>query len=209
MKIILSGIFSFIGLLLIFIINLSKDKGIIGLLVSPLVGAGVIFGIIFGVLMLLSKILNVDSILTENAEVEKETKEVSDNASSIGNNVNFTVSDDVAVDEKVDSFGPEETHVAEGDVNDGKLPEINTDKSLDFPNLEGDDALDSAESEGTGHSSEDFNSYTEEFNSKRITAGMPAEDIIKDKIGVAATPEEIAKGIKTILKRQGGLSGDS
>ena len=38
---------------------------------------------------------------------------------------------------------------------------------------------------------------------------MPAEEIIKDKIGVAATPEDIAKGIKTILKRQGGLSGDS
>ena len=112
MKIILSGIFSFIGLLLIFIINLSKDKGIIGLLVSPLVGAGVIFGIIFGVLVLLSKILNVDSILAENVEVEKETKESSDNASSIGNNINFTVSDDAEVEEKVDSSMPEETHVA-------------------------------------------------------------------------------------------------
>ena len=66
-----------------------------------------------------------------------------------------------------------------------------------------------SESEGIGNSSEDFNSYTEAFNTKKVTAGMPAEEVIKDKLGVAATPEEIAKGIKTILKRQGGLSGDS
>ena len=207
MKIILSGIFSFIGLLLIFIINLSKGKGIIGLLVSPLVGAGIIFGIIFGVLVLLSKMLNVDSILAES--VEKETKESSDNVSSIGNNVNFTVSDDVVADEKIDSSVSEETHTAEDAGNDDRLPEINTDKNLDFPDLESDDDLDSAESEGLGNSSEDFNSYTEAFNTKKVTAGMPAEEVIKDKLGVAATPEEIAKGIKTILKRQGGLSGDS
>ena len=201
MKIILSGIFSFIGLLLIFIINLSKGKGIIGLLVSPLVGAGIIFGIIFGVLVLLSKMLNVDSILAES--VEKETKESSDNVSSIGNNVNFTVSDDVVADEKIDSSASEEPHTAEDAGNDDRLPEINTDKNLDFPDLESDDDLDSAESEGIGNSSEDFNSYTEAFNTKKVTAGMPAEEVIKDKLGVAATPEEIAKGIKTILKRQG------
>lgn len=198
MKIIVSGIFSFIGLLLIFIINLSKGKGIVGVLVSPIVGAAVIFGVIFGVLLLLSKILNVDSILAEKQD--EESNDTSGKSPSVGKNVNFTVSDeDSDTVDKMDSVSS-----AGGDDND--LSGVSTDKPLSFSDLESD-------SEGTSESdiknnSNDFDSPSESFNMKKPAYGVPPEEIIKDKLGVAATPEEIAKGIKTILKRQGGLSDD-
>lgn len=203
MKIIVSGIFSFIGLLLIFIINLSKGKGIVGVLVSPIVGAAVIFGVIFGVLLLLSKILNVDSILAEKQDEESNDtsgKSPSVDKTSVGKNVNFTVSDeDSDTVDKMDSVSS-----AGGDDND--LSDVSTDKPLSFSDLESD-------SEGTSESdiknnSNDFDSPSESFNMKKPAYGVPPEEIIKDKLGVAATPEEIAKGIKTILKRQGGLSDD-
>lgn len=201
MKIIVSGFFSVIGLLLIFIINLSKGKGIVGLLVSPIVAAVIIFGIVFGVLLLLSKILKVDSILVEKNESETSEPENKEYSSSVGKNVNFTIKDDINENERMESSA-----VSETDEDNGSLPEINTDKNLDFPDLE-DDSKDSEETEDKNESN-DIDSYTEDFSMKKITPGMPPEEIIKDKLGVAATPEDIAKGIKTILKRQGGLSGD-
>ncbi len=199
MKIIVSGIFSFIGLLLIFIINLSKGKGIVGILVSPIVGAAIIFGVIFGVLLLLSKILNVDAILAEKHE--DETSDTSSKSSSTGKNVNFTISDedDDTVADKADS-------VSSVDSGNSDLHDISTDKPLSFSDLE-DDSEDTAESD-LRNKSGDFDSRNEDFSMKKTTPGLPPEEIIKDKLGVAATPEDIAKGIKTILKRQGGLADD-
>ena len=101
MKIIVSGFFSVIGLLLIFIINLSKGKGIVGLLVSPVVAAVIIFGIVFGVLLLLSKILKVDSILVEKNESETSEPENKEYSSSVGKNVNFTIKDDINENERI------------------------------------------------------------------------------------------------------------
>lgn len=207
MKIIVSGFFSIIGLLLIFIINLSKGKSIIGVLVAPIIAAVIIFGIVFGVLLILSKILKIDSILIEKSEIETndtEDKEVvSSGGTSVGKNINFTISDDVNVNEKIEPL-----HVSEPEevTENGKLPEINTDRNLDFPDLE--DNSEDLEESNKNEEVKDFDSYPENFSMKKVTPGMPPEEIIKDKIGIAATPEDIAKGIKTILKRQGGLSGD-
>jgi hypothetical protein len=205
-KLIVSGIFSVIGLLLIFIINLTKGKGVVGVLVAPIVAAPIIFGVVFGVLMLLSKILKIDSILAEKSETEtNDSVSVSSSTTSVGKNVNFTISDDMDSTEKIETLSVSDD-MSEDSEND-KLPEINSDKNLDFPDLDdGEDSSDSSESEEQA-TADDVDSY-ENFSMKKITPGLPPEEIIKDKIGVAATPEEIAKGIKTILKRQGGLSGD-
>lgn len=195
MKIIVSGIFSFIGLLLIFIINLSKGKGIVGVLVSPIVGAAVIFGVVFGVLILLSKILNVDSVLAEKHEDEiPET--VSKNPST-GNNVDFTIGDED------DSAGDKTETVDEAN---GDLPDIDEDKPLHFSDSESDSGI--ATEPDLKNKPSNLDSHSEDFSMKKIAPSMPTEEIIKDKLGVAATPEDIAKGIKTILKRQGGLSDD-
>ena len=205
MKLIVSGIFSVIGLLLVFIINLTKGKGIVGVLVAPIIAAPIIFGVVFGVLMLLSKILKVDLILEEKNELEtKEAVNTFQSNASVGKNVNFTVSDDIDSTENFETSSGNDD-ISEESGND-KLPEINSDRNLDFPDLDDDGGADSAETE-TQATVDDLDSY-ENFSMKKITPGLPPEEIIKDKIGVAATPEEIAKGIKTILKRQGGLAGD-
>lgn len=202
MKFIVSGIFSFIGLLLIFIINLLKGKGVVGILVSPIIGGAVIFGIVFGVLLLLSKILNVDSILTEKQE--EKAKDTSGNSSpvgnSVGNNVNFTVGDDDNETADIVDSAPS----ASG--NDNDLPESGIDKQVSFSDMES-DSDDTAEPEAKNES-DNFTSHNENFSMKKPMYGVPPEEIIKDKLGVVATPEDIAKGIKTILKRQGGLSDD-
>lgn len=200
MKIIVSGVFSFIGLLLIFIINLSKSKGVAGILISPIVGAAIIFGVVFGVLILLSKILNVDSILAEKQENEASTTEAANKNPSTGNTVNLTISD-----EDNDANDKSETASSTNDVNND-LPDIDADKSLHVLESESDSET-AAESDLTNKSI-DLDSPIEDFGRKKITPGMPTEEIIKDKLGIAATPEDIAKGIKTILKRQGGLSDD-
>ncbi len=155
--------------------------------------------------MLLSKILKVDLILEEKNELEtKEAVNTFQSNASVGKNVNFTVSDDIDSTENFETSSGNDD-ISEESGND-KLPEINSDRNLDFPDLDDDGGADSAETE-TQATVDDLDSY-ENFSMKKITPGLPPEEIIKDKIGVAATPEEIAKGIKTILKRQGGLAGD-
>lgn len=198
MKIIVSGIFSFIGLLLIFIINLSKGKGIAGILISPIIGAAVIFGVIFGVLILLSKMLNVDSILVEKHE--EEAPEAISKNSSTGNNVDFTIGDE-------DNNTSDKTEtVSSIDDIDSNLSDIDENKSLNFSDSESDSGI--ATEPDLKNKPSNLDSHSEDFSMKKIAPSMPTEEIIKDKLGVAATPEDIAKGIKTILKRQGGLSDD-
>lgn len=198
MNLMFTGILSVIFMLIIFIINIAKGTSIPGVLLRTLIGTGVIFGIIAAVQFVLSSILNIDfSAAKDNDEASPGTK------------VDYTVGDDDV------EYDPSQSSEQRMEINEDEYEEYSNESYEDSKSYDSNDAVAFQESdfsnlekideyddnienyEGKGYDSSGY-----DIKSSNDIAGKDKEEIINSKLGFNASVEDLAKAVRTTLKRE-------
>lgn len=195
MDLIFSGIISGISVVFIFLLNLLKQNGFFSSIVNPLVGGLVIFGIVTGVQLLISRIFDLPSLFSQFSEGSGSTEEKSDEATGkhfdavIGDEENTSLSDDSHLEENQNH-----TETAQNFSNNFSTENVERTSALKL-----DDDIDSEINDG--FSEEGGTETMERRNSSSSYLGKDKEEVIQEKLGFDASYEDMAKAIRTTLKR--------
>ncbi|HOJ63103.1 MAG TPA: hypothetical protein PLE45_01670 [Spirochaetota bacterium] len=201
-------IFAGIVFVLIFFINLIVGNSFLIVMFRSLLSGGLAFLIVFGVMYVFKNVLKIE--INSNGEIDNSSDLKSETSDAI----------DLVVDDNIDTkdynYNKEKIEIEENkDEEESKLNESELDEKID--SLSNDDVKENKDKDDlfTDISEmkvddfddksllekDNFEKESEDENGGNIET--ETSEIIKDKLGYNATNEEIAKAIRTVLKRDG------
>lgn len=186
---IVAGVIAGICSLIIMIINLVKGAGLFGIIVNPIFSGVLIFGIIIAVQFVLSKFIGID--FDEKTSYDK---------TATGENVDFTVSDDVVDTNKYDES---DLSVDEGAADTSADSNLNADSFVEtnFGTIENVDDYET----GSGMDNLGSDNYADDnIANSSVIGGFDdgkREAKVSKALGFDASYEDMAKAIRTTLKR--------
>ena len=200
MNLLFSAIVAFFSVTFIFVGNLATGNGFISALLRSIIAGAIIFGLVTAVQFLLYRIFNVASFSTDKRSDDTPATEGASgvpNDVDIGNikagvNVDFVVGDEPKQNEmelETRNFTPDSSRFdSEDDNQEAHFDNINIDVQL-----ADDSIIDGSDEE----------SRLEEYIPSRSSpiVGRSKDEIIQDKLGMDASYEDMAKAIRTTLKR--------
>jgi len=201
-------IFAGIVFVLIFFINLIVGNSFLIVMFRSLLSGGLAFLIVFGVMYVFKNVLKIE--INSNGEIDNSSDLKSETSDAI----------DLVVDDNIDTkdynYNKEKIEIEENkDEEESKLNESELDEKID--SLSNDDVKENKDKDDlftdiSEMKVDDFDdkSLLEKDNFKKESEDenggnieTETSEIIKDKLGYNATNEEIAKAIRTVLKRDG------
>lgn len=200
------AIFGIIVFFLIFFINIIVGNSFLIIVLRSLLTGGIVFLIVFGIIFLFKNVFKIDlnSSISEDSKIgDKLNSEVTDNVDLVvDDNIdtkdyneeykNIDLDKENSSDSDVDSKESfKESFIEEKDLNEIKSSKI--DDIGDIGDINIDDDIGGSD---LGDDKFKDNSMTKDSN-------LSTEDIIKEKLGYNVTNQEIAKAIRTVLKRDG------
>ncbi len=196
---VVAGLLSVICMVIIFIVNLIKGVALFQLLVKTILGGIFVFLIIGFVQFIFSNILNIDFTTKKEKNEEAEGE--------VGSNVDFTVHDEEHSENSDSNFQnemneyKEESYTNEysGSGDDSNSNDSAGFEETDFTNIgkidDYDKDIDSYENAG-------YDSRGYDLKSSSNSTGKNTEELINQKMGFNASVEDMAKAVRTTLKRE-------
>ncbi|HBD94585.1 MAG: hypothetical protein A2015_14245 [Spirochaetes bacterium GWF1_31_7] len=196
---IFAGLLSVVCMVIIFIVNLIKGIALFPLLVKTILGGIFVFLIIGLVQFIFSSVLNIDF------SAKKQTPE--DVEGEVGNNVDFTVHDEDHSENNESNFQNEMNDYKEesyANEDSGSNDESNSVDSVgfeetDFTNI---GKIDDYDKDIDNYENTGYDSSGYDLKSSSNNTGKNTEELINQKMGFNASVEDMAKAVRTTLKRE-------